>query len=75
MVHWTWANEAPGAWQLFGREHSGAAWALVDTVTHKYTESVTYRHVNRTCDSPGYYVQYRFVFNEWARARNDARWE
>ena len=38
------------------------------------TELHTFVYLNRTCDAPGYYSQYKFVFEEWAPERNDARY-
>ena len=64
------ASECPAKWRLFGSESEtgGGEWHLVDTVDGPNTEPVTYKYLNRTCDDPGYYTSYKFVFTEWAPA-------
>ena len=60
------STEAPSRWVLYGREDSEATWVAVDTMEAPRSEPATYKHINRTCHSPGYYAQYMWQFSEWA---------
>ena len=67
QVLWDGVNtEAATAWRLFGRQTGADEWFLVDRMATPRNEPATYKHINRTAQTPGYYAQYKFVFSEWA---------
>ena len=60
------SNECPSKWRIYGKETSGSVWELVDTMDGPRTESASYKFINRTVDSPGFYQFYLWQFLEWA---------
>ena len=61
------AVESPSAWRLWGREDGDGSWHLVDTMeAGTRNEPATYKHINRTCHSPGFYAHYKWAFSEYA---------
>jgi len=56
VLSYFWTTEMSSKWQLWGRETWEADWELVDTMDGPITEPATYKYINRTCDSPGFYL-------------------
>lgn len=70
-AHPVWHTEQPVAWRVYGLESPALKWELVDTFKGPRTEPATYKFMNKTCDNPGFYRYYRWVFSDWAPARGN----
>ena len=46
----------------------------MDTFEGPRTQPQTYKFINRTVESPGFFQYYRWIFTDWAPARADSNW-